>query len=115
MGASQFKIFNKYFAILPVVELNVLAEFSKFCDVVFFDPFNELTNLKYSKGFITYNISDTRVNGLYFEILFDSLINSGSVVKREIFNYGGHKINSDLGFVLSFLNQEFYFKLVYDY
>lgn len=106
MGASKLQIFKKYVAILPVVKLNALSEFSKYCNVDYFDPFNELLNLKYSKGYISYNISDTRVNGLLSEILYDSLINTGADLKRKIFNKGGHKINSDLRFVLKFLNEE---------
>lgn len=106
MGASKLQIFKKYVAILPVVKLNALSEFSKYCNVDYFDPFNELLNLKYSKGYISYNISDTRVNGLLSEILYDSLINTGADLKRKIFNKGGHKINSELGFVFKFLNEE---------
>jgi hypothetical protein len=59
-----------------------------------------------SETLVSYNISDTRVNRLLSEILYDSLINTGADLKRKIFNKGGHKIISDLRFVLKFLNEE---------
>lgn len=88
MGAIQHpEIFKAFFALKPVTDWQQLTELRAFPSTSF-NPLNQPSRLALMRGYITYDLSDDRVNGSLTQQLLQKL-GSPSIFGQQ-FNGSGH-------------------------
>jgi len=104
-GAEHFPVFKKYFALLPVIKLNALDEFSHYQNVSDFDPADTYRKLEYADGFLFWNTSDTKVDYLLTQELYVNLKNIDAPIDTMTASLGGHTVPDNLDFLIRFLQR----------
>jgi pimeloyl-ACP methyl ester carboxylesterase len=85
-------LFQVFFALKPVTDFQQLGELATIQDV-YFNPLKNINSLRYLKGYISYDLSDNRVNGSLAQMLLQN-IGSPTIYGQQFFN-SGHNSNAN--------------------
>lgn len=102
IAAEYLPEFTHYFAVLPVMKIGVLSEFTG-REAPEFDATLRYLNLAEKRGYLAWNTSDERVGYQHTKNLYLGLRKLGAAVKDSTYKSGGHSIVGNLDYLLPFL------------